>query len=199
MNAGRHRSFDIDIALDKAMEVFWTNGYPGTSLSDLTTAMGINKPSLYAAFGNKEELFKNALDKYVQKFGMMHTRHLITANKSLTERIHCYLNSIAEMVTNPDLPGGCFVCISTCEVSGTCLPSGALDVISKINELTKSGLEDFFIAEIKAGNISSESSPIMLANYLLTLQFGLAVMARNGDGIEALNEVIKHSLSSFLA
>ena len=56
MKAGRHRVFDKDIALEQAMEVFWTNGFPGTSLSDLTTAMGINKPSLYSAFGNKEEL-----------------------------------------------------------------------------------------------------------------------------------------------
>jgi len=197
MKAGRHRSFDMDIALDKAMEVFWTNGYPGTSLSDLTTAMGINKPSLYSAFGNKEELFKNALDRYVQKFGLMHAKLLFIADKSLHERIQLYLSSIAKMVTNPDLPGGCFVCISTCEVSGTFLPPGAIDVISKINELSKSTFVDFFSAEIEAGNINSKRSPQMLANYLLTLQFGMAVMARNGDALDDLNDVILHSISKF--
>jgi AcrR family transcriptional regulator len=61
---GRPRSFDIEKALDQALQVFWHKGYEGTSLSDLTEAMGINRPSLYAAFGNKEALFRKALDRY---------------------------------------------------------------------------------------------------------------------------------------
>ena len=61
---GRPREFDVDQALASALRVFWTRGYDGASLSDLTEAMGITKPSLYAAFGNKESLFKKALDLY---------------------------------------------------------------------------------------------------------------------------------------
>jgi len=197
MKAGRHRTFDKDVALDKAMEVFWTNGYPGTTLSDLTHAMGINKPSLYSAFGNKEELFKYSLDMYVRKYGMTHARHLFTADKCLRERIQAYLLSIAEMVTDPNLPGGCFVCICTCEVGGTFLPSGALQAIGNINDLTKSSLEEFFNAEKSQGNINSEHLPELMADYLLTLQFGLAVMAKNGAELEALNSIIEHSVSMF--
>src|SRR3984893_8054267 len=63
---GRSRSFDIDRALDRALRVFWRKGYEGASLSDLTKAMGVNRPSLYAAFGNKEALFKKAIDRYVE-------------------------------------------------------------------------------------------------------------------------------------
>src|SRR5437867_5809784 len=61
---GRPRAFDVEQALDRALEVFWRKGYEGTSLPDLTRAMGINRPSLYAAFGNKETLFRKALDRY---------------------------------------------------------------------------------------------------------------------------------------
>ena len=197
MKAGRHRGFDKDIALEQAMEVFWTNGFPGTSLSDLTTAMGINKPSLYSAFGNKEELYKSALERYVEKHGVIHAKHLFSADKSLSERLQCYLKSTAKMVTDPKLPGGCFVCLSTSEVGGNCLPSDASQAILKINEGTKSSLTAFFTSEIAAGNVTSERSPAVLANYILSLQFGLAVMARNGAKLAELNEIIKFSTGQF--
>src|SRR5437899_12052969 len=63
---GRPRSFDVDQALDRALKVFWQMGYEGASLLDLTRAMGINRPSLYAAFGNKQALFRKAMDRYQQ-------------------------------------------------------------------------------------------------------------------------------------
>jgi AcrR family transcriptional regulator len=66
MPMGRPRAFDIEKALDQALQVFWHKGYEGASLSDLTAAMGINRPSLYAAFGNKEELFRKALERYIE-------------------------------------------------------------------------------------------------------------------------------------
>src|SRR5437899_2320898 len=66
MPVGRPRAFDIDKALDRALKVFWRKGYEGASLPDLTRAMGINRPSLYAAFGNKEALFRKAIDRYVE-------------------------------------------------------------------------------------------------------------------------------------
>src|SRR6185503_15427259 len=67
MPAGRPREFDLDEALDRALEVFWRKGYEGASLPDLTKAMKINRPSLYAAFGNKEALFRKAIDRYVER------------------------------------------------------------------------------------------------------------------------------------
>jgi AcrR family transcriptional regulator len=66
MSIGRPRAFDVDKALNRALRVFWRKGYEGASLSDLTKAMEINRPSLYAAIGNKEELFHKALERYAE-------------------------------------------------------------------------------------------------------------------------------------
>ena len=93
MAAGRHRGFDKEHALEKAMLVFWKNGYPGTSLTDLTTIMEINKSSLYAAFGNKEMLFNQALALYLTRHGLIHSEKLQVKGQSLHERVKNYLLS----------------------------------------------------------------------------------------------------------
>ena len=197
MKAGRQRTFDKQIALESAMHVFWSKGYPGTSLADLTAAMGINKPSLYAAFGNKEKLYRSALESYVNKQAVIHNKHLCLADTGLRKRLQSYLTSIAEMVTDPALPGGCFVCISTSEVGGNCIPEEAAQDILNINQVTKSSLSAFFESEIVAGHISTGRSPVVMANYILSLQFGLAVMARNGAELSELIELIKLSTEQF--
>ena len=197
MGAGRQREFDEQIAQDAAMQVFWSNGYSGTSLSDLTDAMGINKPSLYAAFGNKEALFIRALNHYVRKHGSPHTEALNTPDRSLRARLSAYLKSIARMVCDPSLPGGCFVAETTSEAGGDCLPAGASRAVAKINQITRSTLIDFFRQEASAGNLADTSSAEVLADYLLTLQYGLAVMARNKAKRGALDGVIEYAVSTF--
>jgi AcrR family transcriptional regulator len=197
MTAGRHRGFDKDSALEKAMQVFWKNGYPGTSLTDLTNIMGINKSSLYAAFGNKEELFNQAIEFYLNKHGVVHSAELFRTNKSLKERIGNYLLSIASMSTNQDLPTGCLICHATSEVAGTCLPESSVTNINAINRQTISTLTEFFENEQRLGNLVNENSPSTLANYLLTLQFGLAVSARNGSSMDELAEIVNFSVGQF--
>jgi AcrR family transcriptional regulator len=198
MKAGRHRTFDKDTALDQAMQVFWTNGYPGTSLADLTSAMGINKPSLYSAFGNKEKLYQSALERYVEKHGVIHAQSLFSTGDSLNNRVKNYLTSIAKMLTDPQLPSGCMVCISTSEIGGTCIPEDALQSIFEINEQTKANLSAFFESEISLGNLAANSSATVLANYLLSLQFGLSVMARNGAKFIELSQIIELSTENFI-
>jgi len=195
MKVGRQRSFDTDIALDKAMEIFWANGYPGTSMADLTNAMGINKPSLYSAFGNKEQLFKMTLDRYVNKHGLSHVEFLFEPDKNLRDRLRNYLTSIAKMLTNPELPGGCFVCFSTCEMGGNFLPPVALDAIVSVNDKNQSSFITFFENEKTNGNISTTRSVELLANYLLALQFGIAVLAKNGASYQSLLDIISYSIT----
>ena len=197
MAAGRQREFDKQVALDAAMEVFWSNGYSGTSLSDLTNAMCINKPSLYAAYGNKEALCISALNQYVSKYGSPHLDELNVPNKSLCSRLSAYLKSIARMVSDPRLPGGCFVAATTNEAGGDYLPAGVSQAVSKINQLTRKTLIDFFRQEASDGTLAVTDSPEVLADYLLTLQYGLAVMARNRAKPKVLEDVIEYAVSKF--
>lgn len=199
MSAGRQRKFDIEDALNKAMEVFWQKGYSGTSLSDLTEAMGINKPSLYAAFGNKESLFVDALNQYVNDHGAPHCEKLFDKEAGLRVRLEAYLASIAEMISSSDLPGGCFVTSITCEAGSECLPEGAVQAVRDINNASTEKLVSFFRDEQMKGNIMSTASPAVMADHLLTLQFGLAVMARNGTERDRLKQVISHSVSCFIS
>lgn len=197
MAAGRHRNFDKDSALEKAMQVFWKNGYSGTSLTDLTEVMAINKSSLYAAFGNKEELFNQAIEFYLNQHGVVHSVELFKAEKSLKERLRNYLLSIAKMLTTPELPKGCLICQSTSEMAGSCLPDSSVININNINKQTLLTLTQFFEKELQAENLIDGSSPKTLANYLLTLQFGLAISARNGSNMEELKEIVNLSINQF--
>lgn len=197
MVAGRRREFDKEHALIKAMEVFWRKGYSGTSLSNLTDAMGINKPSLYAAFGNKEDLFVSAIHQYVNEYGVPHFGKLLNSDSSLQERVRAYLESIAKMISDSKLPGGCFLTTSTCEAGSDCLPEDAVQTILAINAASTRTFIDFFKDEQAKGNIKSTASPEVLADYLLALQFGLAVMARNGIRGNRLKRTISHAASSF--
>src|SRR5262245_4209103 len=107
MSAGRPRAFDIDLALDRALTVFWRKGYEGASLPDLTRAMGINRPSLYAAFGNKETLFRKAVARYLEGPG----QYVQEALRAPTARtmVEQLLQGTIDMVAGADHPPGCLL------------------------------------------------------------------------------------------
>jgi AcrR family transcriptional regulator len=104
---GRPRSFDPETALDRALRVFWEKGYEGTSLSDLTQAMGINRPSLYATFGDKEELFRKVLDRY--RDGPAAYVLKAMKEKSAKAAIEKMLYGTVEELSNPRNPKGCLL------------------------------------------------------------------------------------------
>src|SRR5947207_4281178 len=103
MAMGRPREFDLEKALDVALHVFWRRGYEGASMTDLTEAMGITKPSLYAAFGNKEELFRKTLDRYVDGPGGY--VQVALAKPTAREVVEHMLFGAADAVTDPNHPG----------------------------------------------------------------------------------------------
>src|SRR5580658_1011467 len=96
---GRPRDFDVEKALGRAMRVFWRKGYLGTSLSDLTDAMGINRPSLYAAFGNKESLFHKVLERYAEGPSVYLSEALRAPNaRAVIERL---FHGVVDLLTDP--------------------------------------------------------------------------------------------------
>ena len=196
MAAGRHRTFDTGQALEAAMLVFWRNGYSGTSMADLTQAMAINKPSLYAAFGNKEQLYMAALEQYTSHHGMPSLALLYAPDQPLDQRLNAYLKSVARIFCHPDLPPGCLVANSTCESAGDDMPQGALNLISDINQKIQQSLINFISEEKAKGNIKSHSSPLALALYLMSINSGMAVLARNGATLTELDEMIEHVVTT---
>src|SRR5882724_3596770 len=104
---GRPRAFDLDAALQKALELFWRQGYEGTSMSDLTTAMGINRPSLYAAFGNKEQLFAKAVERYNSGRTCFMAKALGEPKaRAVAEQL---LRGVVDMLSDPKTPAGCLM------------------------------------------------------------------------------------------
>src|SRR5580658_10543786 len=104
---GRPRSFDIDRALDRALVVFWRKGYEGATLADLTKAVGVNRPSLYAAFGDKKALFRKAFDRYLNG-PAAYTQEALKqpTARAVIERL---LRGAADLNTAPRNPGGCLM------------------------------------------------------------------------------------------
>ena len=176
MPSGRTRQFDVDEALDRALEVFWARGYEGATLPELTKAMGINRPSLYAAFGNKEQLFRKALDRY--QTGPM--SFLTEALKEPTARAaaEAIFSGFIRMQRNREMGRGCLI------VSGA-LASGeeAETVRQELAQLRQSIVAVFrkrFERAVEDGDLPKGTDCATLARYVATVLGGLAVQAASG-------------------
>lgn len=109
---GRPKQFDRDRALESALDLFWRHGYEATSLADLVEVTGAKAPTLYAEFGNKEGMFRAAVERYLQKYTTC-TNQLLEQALPVAEIVEAYVRSSVEVFTDPDTPSGCFmVCAS---------------------------------------------------------------------------------------
>ena len=181
MSAGRKRAFDKEQALDKAMRVFWENGYAGTSLAQLTSELGINKPSLYAAFGNKEQLFSTAMERYMDQYSGPNFRLLTDSSDTpLTERLKAFLFGVIDTVSDADSPKGCMFVRSSCESGGAAIPTKTTSSIQDKGLEIEMALTRLLEAEQLRGQLPEDIQVKDLAGYLLSVMYGLGVLARGG-------------------
>ena len=187
---GRPREFCVDNALAKALGVFWSKGYEGASMADLTEAMGITKPSLYAAFGNKEALFHKALDLYEAE-KLEYTR---TALKQPTARAVAehFMRGAVEAQTSSCDPKGCMGVISATACTAE---AGSIKAdVMKRRASSQAALLDRFRQAQREGDLPDHVDPEALANYLYAILQGMAVQASTGAKREELERVVDTSL-----
>jgi AcrR family transcriptional regulator len=182
---GRPRGFDADRALDRALAIFWRDGYEGASLPALTKAMGINRPSLYAAFGNKETLFRKALARYDRG----PAGYTYKALKQPTARgvVEALLKGIVALLTKPQNPGGCLM------VHGAlaCGENGkrVREELASQRAAGVVAIRRRFQRAIEEGDLSASADASGLARFVATVMHGLAVQAASGASRKELVRV----------
>jgi AcrR family transcriptional regulator len=192
---GRPRGFDADLALDRALRVFWRKGYEGASLSDLTAAMGINRPSLYAAFGDKQSLFRKALDRY----GRGPAAFLGEALQEPTARrvVERLLRAEAELLTHPGNPRGCLL------VQGALACGDAADCVRRELITQRAKFATAIHQRLKRakaeGDLPPGADPADLTRFVATLMNGMAVQAAGGATRRELLRVIQTALKAWPA
>jgi AcrR family transcriptional regulator len=190
---GRPRVFDMDEALDKALQIFWQRGYEGASLAELTEALGVNKPSLYAAFGNKEELFMKALSKYttgpvafVRDVVNEPTAHAVAKR---------FLYEAAGFLSQPSHPKGCMI------VQGALSGGESAEMVKKVLIQYRTAYENLLTKRFEQakqdGDLASDADPHALAKYLATLHQGMSVQATSGASSEELKAIADLALSAW--
>ncbi len=188
---GRPREFDVDTALATALRVFWSKGYEGSSLTDLTEAMGITRPSLYAAFGNKEQLFRQALDLYERE----KLAYIGQALEQPTARgvAKWLLEGALATVTGESEPRGCLGVISStaCGSEAQCIR----------DEVLKRGrvIQEAFVARmqraIDEGDFTGPADAAAVTKYLMAVLQGISVQAGAGSTRAELEDVVETALA----
>lgn len=185
---GRPRGFDRTAALDQAMRLFWEHGYERTSISDLTAAMRINSPSLYAAFGSKEDLFREAVARYGETEGAVSRRamHESTARAG----VEAMLRLNAEAYTNPANPTGCMVVLGA-------VRGAAGDFLAACRRDDRDVVRARLDRAVDENELPTGTDTTAVANYYTTVLYGMSVHARDGATCDELQLVVTAAMAAW--
>ena len=192
---GRPREFDTDAALEKAMRLFWAKGYEGTSVADLTKTLGISRPSLYAAFGDKQSLFRAALERYVA--GPAGYVAVALGKPTAREVAEHLLRGAADLQASTRNPGGCLTVNG-----GIACGDEAEPVRQALNTHRTAGvalLRRRFEQAKAQHDLPKDSDPAALARFLAAVVYGMAVLASGGASRKELEQVIQSAMKAWPA
>ncbi|MEU7788840.1 TetR/AcrR family transcriptional regulator [Amycolatopsis sp. NPDC049159] len=193
VQVGRPRAFDAEAAVQKAMVVFWEQGYDGASLTELTEAMGISRKSMYAAFGNKEDLFRLALQRYTEGPGA----YIVEALEAPTARevATLFLLGSVRATTRPGFPAGCLGVQGALAVGAT--GQVAHDTLAAWRALGQEYLRERFKRAVEEGDLPADAEPELIARFVMTIANGMAVQAAGGATREDLRRVAELALRNW--
>jgi AcrR family transcriptional regulator len=191
---GRPREFDREQGLVKAMHLFWSRGYDAISMADLRAELGITQASLYAAFGSKEQLFREAVDLYRRTAGFS-TTNALAIDSSAREAIHAMLQAAADAFSAPGAPGGCLLILgaTNCVIENKAVQDHLLSIRRQIShsilERLKRGQQD--------GDVAKGASIVALTAYYSTVLHGLALQSRDGASHKTLTQVVEFATADW--
>lgn len=191
---GRPLSFDRDAALEKAMLAFWKNGYETTSISDLTTAMGVTAPSIYTAFGDKKRLFLEALRRYVGDLGDLERSFAVAT--TARDAVARMIEDAAVLYTGDTTPKGCL--LASAVATGSTQASDVREAAAQERRAIRAIIVKRIKTDIATGLLPPETMPDVLADLALAVMQGMSVLARDGADRNALLAVARASMSSWL-
>lgn len=195
MRTGRPRKFCTETALDRAMTVFWRHGYEGATLADLTAAMGINSPSLYAAFGSKEGLFRAVLERYDERRRSFMDK--VLAARDAYSVAQLFLEGVAEFAadTSGRNPPGCLLLQSGLSCGDQDIP----DEVARHRAEKEAALRARLERAKEEGDLPASADPTTLARYLMTVSNGICVQATTGASVDELREIARMALAAWPA
>jgi AcrR family transcriptional regulator len=190
---GRPRAFDPYTALDRALDVFWRQGYDGATVADLTSAMGINPPSLYAAFGSKEDLFRKAVARYAEEYDRLIREAL--AGRTAREGIAALLKKLAERLSDRTKPAGCLL------VQGIAGSGEHAQCLRDDLNARRAAEERMILERLKRakaeGELATSADPAALAGYIAAIMQGMAVQASGGANRAELRRIADMAMRAF--
>ncbi len=192
---GRPRAFDRDTALEAAVRLFWRKGFEATSMADLTAAMQIGAPSLYAAFGSKEALYAEALRFYEQKFGAYSWGNFESAPTARAAVESLLMGSAASLTgCEPGAPTGCMLTLSSIDRDSH---SGLCESVRASRGVVVERLESRFRRAVAEQEIPAGADLHALARFVQTVQSGMSILARDGATRAELEAVAQVAMTSW--